>query len=620
MSIKARLIIIGFIMVVSVVISMMVESYGQSKISGLEKSLNLVHLSKSNMLTLRRNEKDFLARNELKYQKKFQNNVAIMKADLQALSRLLTEHGIDLSQVAALLDYTVKYEAVFEKLVEQQKIIGLHSKQGLYGGLRDAVHAAETTIKQLNDDKLFKDMLMLRRREKDFMLRSDLKYISKFNNDMQVIRQDVEAGRYENEIKNKLRTDLNQYEKDFLLLVDAYKTKGLSPKEGLNGELRATIHKTEGILKALNSELPIIIANEKRHLSTITVAVTLSILIISLLFVIFTIRSIIKSIRYLSQMFKSVCETKDLTMRASLEGNDELTQVSLIFNDMLEAFQQTMQQVLASADQLNSMSANLSTITEQTSNRVLQQLSETEQVSSAIHEMTATVQEVAQNAGEAAAASQAADEEASLGQTVVEGNSRNISELMDEIGQTANVINDLSQESENIGSVLNVIRDIAEQTNLLALNAAIEAARAGEQGRGFAVVADEVRSLAQRSQQSTQEIKDIVDRLQQSAERAVSAMESGRSKAQTSVEHADSVRQSLNKIIASVATINQMNIQIATASEEQSAVSEEINKNIITINETVNETAGVSSETTEMSNSLAGLSSNMKEVIAQFKI
>ncbi len=620
LSIKVRLIVIGFIMFALVATVMLMEAYSKNQIAGLEKSLNLVHVTKSNMLILRRNEKDFLARNNLKYQKKFQNNIDKMKATLQVLSLKLEAQGIDGSQVEALEQNTDQYAVVFEKLVNEQKHIGLNPKDGLYGSLRNAVHAAESTIKELKDDKLFKDMLMLRRREKDFMLRVDLKYLGKFNKDMQVIYQDVNNSSYNKTTKAQLRNSLKQYEKDFLQLVEAYKVKGLSSKEGLHGELRKAIHQTEDLLKELSNELPALIDQTKSNLNNQVLLISLIVLSIGLLFIFFTIRSIIQSLAYLSETFKKVFANMDLTVRSNLKGNDELAQVGHIFNDMLAAFQESMQQVLNSAEQLNTMSADLGLITEETSKRVMQQLSETEQVSAAINEMSATVHEVAQNAGEAALSSQTADDEASMGQTIVEGNSRNITELVTELKQTTEVINALSHESENIGTVLNVIRDIAEQTNLLALNAAIEAARAGEQGRGFAVVADEVRTLAKRSQQSTQEIKDIVERLQESAGKAVNAMSSGQQKAETSMQHANSVSNSLNNIISSVSTINQMNIQIATASEEQSAVAEEINKNITTINHTVNETVEVSAKTTDMSNSLSALSLNLKEVISRFKL
>ncbi|THB70290.1 MAG: methyl-accepting chemotaxis protein [Gammaproteobacteria bacterium] len=216
---------------------------------------------------------------------------------------------------------------------------------------------------------------------------------------------------------------------------------------------------------------------------------------------------------------------------------------------------------------------------------VLSQKAEVDKVATAMTEMSATVHEVARNATEAAEAAQRADEETSKGKMVVSQAIEAIDLLASEVNDAAQVIHRLEQDSDEIGAVLDVIRGIAEQTNLLALNAAIEAARAGEQGRGFAVVADEVRTLAQRTQQSTQEIQNMIERLQSGAQDAVKAMEQGRSRAQVGVEQAAEAGTSLETIAQAVGTISDMNTQIATAAEEQSVVAEEINLNIVSISD-----------------------------------
>ena len=216
---------------------------------------------------------------------------------------------------------------------------------------------------------------------------------------------------------------------------------------------------------------------------------------------------------------------------------------------------------------------------------VLEQKDEVDKVATAMTQMSATVHEVARNATEAAEAAQRADEETSKGKMVVSQAIEAIDLLANEVNEAAQVIHRLEQDSDEIGAVLDVIRGIAEQTNLLALNAAIEAARAGEQGRGFAVVADEVRTLAQRTQQSTQEIQNMIERLQSGAQDAVKAMEQGRSRAQVGVEQAAEAGTSLETIAQAVGTISDMNTQIATAAEEQSVVAEEINLNIVTISD-----------------------------------
>ncbi|MGD8593954.1 MAG: methyl-accepting chemotaxis protein, partial [Gammaproteobacteria bacterium] len=232
----------------------------------------------------------------------------------------------------------------------------------------------------------------------------------------------------------------------------------------------------------------------------------------------------------------------------------------------------------------------------------------------------ATVQEVARNATEAANAASHSDEEAQKGQAVVDRTINAIDALASEVDRAANVIHRLEQDSDQIGTVLDVIKGIAEQTNLLALNAAIEAARAGEQGRGFAVVADEVRTLASRTQQSTAEIQQMIERLQAGAQEAVSVMDDSRSRAADSVSSAQSAGQSLQSITGSVASITDMNTQIAAAADEQSAVAEEVNKNIVNINHAAERAADGAKQTSAASNALAGLAQDLQALVGQFKV
>jgi len=253
------------------------------------------------------------------------------------------------------------------------------------------------------------------------------------------------------------------------------------------------------------------------------------------------------------------------------------------------------------------------------SNRtVSSQLGEINQVATAMHEMTATIHDVAANAASAAHGAGEADAEARHGQRVVSETIKVIGELAAEVENSANVIQQLEAESANIGAVLDVIRDIAEQTNLLALNAAIEAARAGEQGRGFAVVADEVRTLASRTQQSTGEIQAIIQSLQGRAAAATQVMKAGRSKAEASVDKAGAAGDSLAKITSAVASINDMNTQIASAAEEQSAVAEEINRNVNTISQVAEETSASAESTSRASEDMARLVQRLQSLVMQF--
>ena len=310
----------------------------------------------------------------------------------------------------------------------------------------------------------------------------------------------------------------------------------------------------------------------------------------------------------------------DLTHKVNITGKDEFAWMCWEYSQGRKGFAGLVKEILGSAGQLATAAEELSAITEQSNSGVMRQQGEIEQVATAMNEMSATVSEVSNNAANAASAAQDADNNAKDGWKVVNTTVETINNLASEVERTSEVIENLKGDSISIGTVLDVIRDIAEQTNLLALNAAIEAARAGEQGRGFAVVADEVRTLASRTQQSTREINDMIERLQNGANQAVDVMEMGRAKAEESVEQAAKAGEALQSITSVVDNIKSMNMQIASAAEEQSATAEEINRNIVNISEVAQDTAGGSQQTASASDQLAKLASGLQTKVAKFKV
>ncbi|AZD88378.1 Methyl-accepting chemotaxis sensor/transducer protein [Pseudomonas chlororaphis subsp. aureofaciens] len=310
----------------------------------------------------------------------------------------------------------------------------------------------------------------------------------------------------------------------------------------------------------------------------------------------------------------------DLTRRLSSDRADELGSIAKGFNTFLAKLQAMISQVVTSVQSVSDSSEHTADIAIRTNQGVHKQMAEIDQVATAVHEMTATAQDVARNATQAAQAANHADQAASQGMRIVRDTSTAIGALAVEIGRAVGVVQTLAKDSENINAILIAIRGIAEQTNLLALNAAIEAARAGEQGRGFAVVADEVRNLAQKTQQATEEIQSMIQQLQQGTRDVVRVMEDSQNRTDESVQHAAKAAEALETITQAVSVINDMNTQIASAAEEQSAVAEDINRNVINIGQVANEVAGGADESSAASAGLTKLAEQQRRLINQFKV
>jgi len=309
----------------------------------------------------------------------------------------------------------------------------------------------------------------------------------------------------------------------------------------------------------------------------------------------------------------------DTTVRVNYQSNDELRRIAVSFNQMGEQMQTALRSVDNATNQLAAASEETSVVTENTSQSMRKQQNEISQVAAAMHEMHATAHEVARSASQASEAARHADDEAAIARQVSMQTIEVIESLAEAVEHATTVITALVKDSDEIGGVLDVIRSIADQTNLLALNAAIEAARAGEAGRGFAVVADEVRTLASRTQQSTSEINDMIARLQTSAGQAFTAMETGRSKAKQGVDQTVKGTASLESIIQAVGVINDMSAQIASAAEEQSSVSEEMTRSVTAINDLTSETTDGALQTTQASQEVARLATALQDMVRRFK-
>lgn len=458
---------------------------------------------------------------------------------------------------------------------------------------------------------MFEDM---RRSERKFLIESDETSVKAYFDDAKRIQAPLKSASISDEDKVGINQALTNYVNGFQTVVTLTESGSR-----LSAEMVSTARNAIASADQLRTRQSEKMGSERQQASGLITGATGIALALGILMAYLITRAIVAPINQAVAAASEVA-SGNLTVDIRATGTNEIGRLMAALATMVTSLRELVSSIKSGSSDIATSAEELSTVTSQSSDGINRQKQETDQVATAMNEMTATVAEIAKSAEQALgvatdAASQATDGEREVRETVDQVNS-----LAKEVSQSLETIEGLQKETANIGTVLDVIKSVAEQTNLLALNAAIEAARAGEQGRGFAVVADEVRSLAQRTQTSAQEIETLVTALQNSAGNSVSAMKSSTTMASNTLERAAATGQTIERIALAVEDSKQYNNQIATAAEQQTSVAEEISQNITRIRDVTDQSAASSRQTASSSNELARLGSELQSLVSRFRL
>ncbi|EJE8156378.1 methyl-accepting chemotaxis protein [Vibrio alginolyticus] len=585
MTIRQKLYFLGVVAILGIVALLGTSSHFENKSNDLNHAIKLVGDLEIRLLNLRRNEKDFLLRSNDKYLNKFDANVDKFIDTEKELANILKSNELPSSQ--QFKQDLLAYQKGFQNLVSAYQRYGLDSKSGLLAGYEQALLEA----KQRSDHQQLLALVRF-----DSAVKAGL-----FNSDLL-------EGQYAPEL---IKTGKQ--------LAAQKQVVGVAYDKGLLGETRALSHAVEEQFETFSTALSSAAAQRDEQMSTIKQVITALILVVIFALIWQISRSINTRVNSLLGTIRSISETNNMGLRSDLKGQDELFDISHHLNDLLDKLEHLISSTQEKSAQLTASTDNMHRELEGVMEQFHTQTDHTASMATAVQQMVATIGEISESTSVAVEGVHQAANNAEQGRGVVEATVTNIGQLTTILSNSQQSIGSLNQHVDKIGGAVNIIQEIAEQTNLLALNAAIEAARAGEQGRGFAVVADEVRALASRTHQSTEEITRVVADIQTQMSTVVADIDQCNDQGQQTLNASEKLDSSLQQIITDMHSIQGNSERIASAIEEQGIVMNQVSGSITELNAISENNMQSAQECLHEVNSVSAQAHDMDEAVAQFK-